>query len=146
MQNPAISVWYINEVPSIFRSLLERNCFVNRRIFGLRDSGQALRRCNRIGPHASGGLAPLGLHASGDPAPWCLGRLFIFARYSLSSRIVERLVNLIASKQFPRMNEPRISSIIERYQTCSTLMLWRYICAPPFLILHGLNLIVSGVS
>jgi len=42
-------------------------------------TGPALSRCNRcncIGPRASGG-----------PAPWCSGSLFIFARYSLRSRI-----------------------------------------------------------
>jgi len=44
-------------------------------------AGPALSRCNRcscIGPRAYGG-----------PRPWCLGRMFIFARYSLRSRIVE---------------------------------------------------------
>jgi len=33
-------------------------------------------------------MQPMQLHwASGVPAPWCLGRLFIFAKYSLLSRI-----------------------------------------------------------
>jgi len=49
-----------------------------------RRPGPALSRCNRCGC--------IELHASGNPAPWRLGRLFIFARYSLRSRIVERLI------------------------------------------------------
>jgi len=35
-------------------------------------------------------LKPMQLHwagASAGPAPWCLGRFFIFSRYSLHSRI-----------------------------------------------------------
>jgi len=42
------------------------------------------------------------------PAPWWLSRLFIFARYSLRGRIIERLNNLIAGKL--SMNERLFSS------------------------------------
>jgi len=42
-------------------------------------TGPALSRCNRCSC-----IGPL---AFGDPAPWCLGRLFIFARYTLRLRI-----------------------------------------------------------
>jgi len=34
------------------------------------------------------------------PAPWWLGGLFIFARYYLRTRIVERHINLIVSKNY----------------------------------------------
>jgi len=63
------------------------------------------------GPRTSGGPAPLGAprlwgpRTSGGPAPWWLGRLFIFSRYSLLSKILERLVNLIVSKQLSRLSE-----------------------------------------
>jgi len=79
-------------------------------------------RCSCIGPRTSGG-----------PAPWWLGRLFIFAWYSLRSRIVERLLNVIVTKWLSRLDERLISSNainIERYLTCSILMLWRSICVP----------------
>jgi len=39
------------------------------------------------------------------PAPWCLGRLFIFARYSLRCDIVKTANNFIVSKQLSRLNE-----------------------------------------
>jgi len=44
------------------------------------DAGPASSRCNRCGC-----IGPL---ASGGPAPWWLGRLFIFARYSLCTTII----------------------------------------------------------
>ena len=38
--------------------------------------------------------------------PWCLGKLFIFSKYSLSSRNQhKRVINLIVSKQLSRLNE-----------------------------------------
>jgi len=43
-------------------------------------SGSALSRCNRCGC--------IGPHDSGGPAPWWLGRLFIFAKCSFCTRIV----------------------------------------------------------
>jgi len=51
----------------------------NKQHGGVQSAGPALSRCNRcscIGPRASGG-----------PAPCCLGRLFIFARYTVRLRI-----------------------------------------------------------
>ena len=44
------------------------------------------------------------------PAPWCLGRLFIFARYTLRLRIQwKRHINFIVNKKRSRQNQ-RISS------------------------------------
>jgi len=54
------------------------------------------------------GLKPMqliGPHASGGSAIWYLGRLFVFAGYYLRLRTQQkRLINLIASKQFYRLN------------------------------------------
>ena len=56
-------------------------------------------------------MQPMQLHwahaswapASWGPAPWRLERLFIFARYSLRSRIQQKwLINIIVSKQCSR--------------------------------------------
>jgi len=55
-----------------------KTCWSRQRVLG---SGPALSQCNRCRSNE--------LRASGGPAPWCLGRLFIFARYSLLSRIVK---------------------------------------------------------
>ena len=47
-----------------------------------------------IGPHSSGGLAP-----------WCLGGLFIFAKYTLHLRIQQkRHINFIVNKERSRQN------------------------------------------
>ena len=92
------------------------------------------------GSRASGGPAPLGAprlwgpRASGGPAPWCLGRLFIFVRYSGDRKLQKRLKNLIVIKQYVSLlpnnylvgtNVRSISSpnIIECVQ--------RYICSSP---------------
>jgi len=47
----------------------------------VRDDLKPMHRCGCTGPRASG-----------SPGPWWLGRLFIFARYSLRTRIAERLI------------------------------------------------------
>jgi len=93
-------------------------------------SGPALSQCNRCGR--------IGPRAPGGPAPWWLVRLFIFARYSLRRRIVERLINLIVSKLLSRLNERWISS--NYYRTLSNMLnshAERYICAPPRPTFYG---------
>jgi len=56
------------------------------------EPGPALSQCNRCGC--------IGPRASEGPAPWRLGRLFIFARYSLPPIIVEKLINFIHKNNY----------------------------------------------
>jgi len=57
--------------------------------------------CDQLGSDLGrAGLKPMQLHWAPrlrGPAPWWLEWLFIFANYSLRSRIVERLINVILS-------------------------------------------------
>ena len=53
-------------------------------------AGPALSRCNRC--------SCIGPRASGASAPWWLCRLFILARYSLRSILVDELINVTVSK------------------------------------------------
>ena len=96
-------------------------------------------------------MQPMRLHWAPrlwGPAPWSLGRLFIFVRYSLGSRIQQkRLITLLANNvliwtksEFPLIN------LIEGYQTCSILMLEPYICAPPCPTLNGWNVFLNNAS
>ena len=66
-------------------TLLLTSCFlvVNMLLYDITSdimssAGQALSRCSRY--------SCIGPCASWDPVTWCLGRLFIFSRYSLRSR------------------------------------------------------------
>jgi len=58
-------------------------------------------------------MQPMQLHWAPrlwGPAPWCLGRLFIFAGYTLCLRIqYKRHINYIVNNERPRQNE-QISS------------------------------------
>jgi len=74
--------------------------------------------------------AALGPHLWG-PAPWCLGRLFCFARYTLRLRIQQkRHISFIVNKECSRQNQ-RIASRTLAKVLNSRVSALLYICALP---------------